>query len=238
MADPSQQPDRLVCLLMPGLDGTGTLFENFAAAAPAGMAPVIASYPGDEPLSYEQLAPVAAAMLPTADRCILVAESFSGPLALRVAADASTGLVGVVLCNTFIRPPLCGFWRYAPLATLARGPLPSPLLRRYLLGRAAPQTMVTKLRAAIRRVHPKVLAHRIRSVLAANAAGLLARCPVPILHLRARGDKLIPKRCLAQILAVRPDLTTRTLDGPHLLLQTHPHESWSALEAFAATLST
>jgi len=76
---------------MPGLDGTGALFENFATAAPDAMAPVVASYPPDEAMSYEQLAPIATAMLPTGGRCILVAESFSGPLALRVAAGAPPG---------------------------------------------------------------------------------------------------------------------------------------------------
>jgi len=222
---------------MPGLDGTGTLLEEFARTAPASMIPAIATYPPDEPLSYEQLAPIAAAMLPGEGTCVIVAESFSGPLALRLAADAPPGLVGVVLCNTFIRPPRSSLWQFAPLALLTRLPLPSPLIRRYLLGPDAPEATLARFRAAVRTVRPKVLAHRIRTVLTTDAADLLRRCPVPILHLQARCDRLIPKRCHTRMLAIRPDLSTQTLDGTHLLLQTHSHDCWSAITAFASTLS-
>ena len=38
-------------------------------------------------------------------RCVLLAESFSGPIAIRVAADPPPGLAGVILCGTFAKNP-------------------------------------------------------------------------------------------------------------------------------------
>jgi hypothetical protein len=45
------------------------------------------------------------AALPTRGRFVLLAESFSGPLAIRIAADPPSALVGLILCVTFARNP-------------------------------------------------------------------------------------------------------------------------------------
>ena len=235
MNDESGQSDEFTCVLMPGLHGTGGLFDDFVAAAPARYRPLVAAYPTDEPLSYEHLAPVVARTLPAGMRYVVVAESFGGPLALRIAAEAPPGLVGLVLCNTFVRPPVWTGWRYAPLGLLLRLPIPAMVLRRYLTGPSPSRDMVDKVRAAIRQPAPSVLAGRIRAVLNVDASQWLADCPVPVLYLHSRSDRLIPDRCLEEMLAIRPQMKTQTLDGPHLLLQTSPRECWSALESFAAT---
>lgn len=218
---------------MPGLHGTGELFDEFASAAPARCETRVAAYPTDQPLSYEQLVPVVARVTPAGGRYVLVAESFSGPLALRIAADAPTGLVGIVLCNSFVRPPAWTGWRYAPLSLILRCPLPACVLRRYITGPSGTRHMVDKARAAIRRARPSVLAHRIRTVLNVDASRWLADCPVPVLYLRGRSDRLIADRCLKEMLAIKPDMEVRTIDGPHILLQTSPHECWSAIDPFA-----
>ena len=42
-------------LLLPGMDGTGDLFEPFLSVLPAGVEATVISYPRDRKLSYEQL---------------------------------------------------------------------------------------------------------------------------------------------------------------------------------------
>jgi pimeloyl-[acyl-carrier protein] methyl ester esterase len=74
--------DRTIVLL-PGMDGTGALFEPLLGVIPACFSTQIVQYPPDRPLSYEQLLPLVREQVPVDRRLVLVAESFSGPLALR-----------------------------------------------------------------------------------------------------------------------------------------------------------
>src|SRR5690349_15943355 len=64
------------------------------------------NYPADEPLDYEQLLPQVLAALPSDRPFVLLGESFSGPLAVMAAATRPVGLLGVILCATFVRNPL------------------------------------------------------------------------------------------------------------------------------------
>ena len=108
-------------VLLPGLDGTGLLFGPLLAALPSEVAPIVVSYPGDSPLAYSELLPLVLAALPTDRPFVLLGESFSGPLAVMAAAARPAGLVGVVLCASFIRNP----HSYVPsfLATAVRSPV-------------------------------------------------------------------------------------------------------------------
>src|SRR6478609_6980467 len=74
-------------LVLPGLDGTGALLAPFARAMPEGAQVRIASYPADEPLGYQALADRLSRDLAPGPLA-LVAESFAGPLALRLAAQS------------------------------------------------------------------------------------------------------------------------------------------------------
>lgn len=45
-------------VLLPGMDGTGFLFEPFVNALPSGINPIVVAYPTNKPLSYKELLPV------------------------------------------------------------------------------------------------------------------------------------------------------------------------------------
>jgi pimeloyl-ACP methyl ester carboxylesterase len=86
-------------VLLPGMDGTARLFEPFVRALPAGWSAAPVRYPPDRPLGYHAL--LDQVPVPAGD-FVLVAESFGGPLALKVAAKNPTGLKAVVLVATFV----------------------------------------------------------------------------------------------------------------------------------------
>lgn len=92
-------------ILLPGLDGTGELFEPLVRILPAEVQPVIVSYPLDRELGYADLLPIVKAALPRGEDFFLAAESFSGPLAVEIAAEALPRLKGVVLCASFVKSP-------------------------------------------------------------------------------------------------------------------------------------
>src|SRR5687768_4116314 len=99
-------------ILLPGLDGTGDLFAPFVAAAPSGFPVQCVRLPDDSQRSYEELAEWVCARLP-AEPVALIAESFSGPLAVLIA-DRCARVAAVVLCASFVKPPWPGLLVHAP----------------------------------------------------------------------------------------------------------------------------
>ena len=110
-------------VLLPGMDGTAGPRAEFAAALGPDIEPRIVSYPAERALGYAELETLARAALPQDRPFVLLGESFSGPIAISIAAASPPQLVGLVLCVTFDsnpRPalgalrwllPLLPFWK-------------------------------------------------------------------------------------------------------------------------------
>ena len=96
----------IVIVLLPGMDGTGLLFGPLAEAIGGGLQTVTVSYPPDIPLSYRELLPLVRSALPREAPYLLIGESFSGPLALMLAAEGPPNLKALLLVSTFIRNPI------------------------------------------------------------------------------------------------------------------------------------
>src|ERR1035441_7647633 len=93
-------------VLLPGLDGTGWLFKDFADALPREFGREVVRYPADRNLSYAELAPFVWASLPASGPFVLLAESFSTPLAIQCVAANPPNLKGLVLCAGFVKSPM------------------------------------------------------------------------------------------------------------------------------------
>ncbi|MDF1838393.1 MAG: alpha/beta hydrolase, partial [Planctomycetota bacterium] len=60
-------------------------------------------YPVDVSLNWDELLELVQASVPTGEPYHVVAESFSGPIAIRFAAADPSGLQSLVLCASFCR---------------------------------------------------------------------------------------------------------------------------------------
>jgi pimeloyl-ACP methyl ester carboxylesterase len=140
-------------LLLPGMDGTGGLFEPLQKALPPTLRVTVGRYSAREASGYSDL--TAWLELPM-EPFVLVAESFSGAIAAQVAARKPAQLWGIVLVNTFVAWPgsLPACWATALGARLLGAGLPSWVARWLLLGRDAPEGLVRALRDAIASVDP------------------------------------------------------------------------------------
>jgi pimeloyl-[acyl-carrier protein] methyl ester esterase len=96
-------------VLLSGLDGTGDLFVDFIAALPESWTATTVTFPTDRFLTYTDLRPLVGAAVPQSERFVLVAESFSAPLAVWYAATNPPNLAAVVICAGFVRNPLHGW---------------------------------------------------------------------------------------------------------------------------------
>jgi len=151
-------PSALALAILPGLDGGARLRADFVAAvAPAFEQIIIVEYPESGPQDLGTLEHVARIALPVDRPFVLLGESFSGPISLRIAGAPPHNLRALVLSTTFARRPT----RFSgaavllkPLLRLAMGAVPPAALPRswirwWLLGSAAPPTLVEAVRDEI-----------------------------------------------------------------------------------------
>jgi pimeloyl-ACP methyl ester carboxylesterase len=220
-------------ILLPGLEGTGTLFTPFVQALGPSVDARVVSYPVNKKWGYAELEEFVGAQLPIDRRFVILGESFSGPIAMRIGAAHPKGLVGVVLCVTFASipgPALKWVVKLGPLLPMKSSP-------RWLLGRAlwggyAVAGVPEHTARAIRSVEAAVLRHRLTAMAEVDDSEALAEVTVPILVLQASADRLVPAASVDHILKIRPTATRLVIEGPHLLLQTNPTACARAVHDF------
>ncbi len=125
-------------VFLPGMEGSGLLFAPIIEQLPPSTLADIISYPGDELLDYDALFEYVTTRLPKQEPYILIAESFSGPIAYRIALTQPAMLKSVVWVASFIARPETKalLWcRYRMVNQLMKLPLPVWMLKRFVLGR-------------------------------------------------------------------------------------------------------
>jgi len=226
-------PTMTTLVLLPGMDGTGTLFDPLANSLSNAAALKVVAYPPAAPNGYGALQTFAEAALPADESFILLGESFSGPIAISLAAKHPNRIKGVVLCCTFARNPhpyLAPLSFVAALAPIKQ--LPLALASAALLGRYATPALRSALGAALAMASGAALRARLQAVLSVDVSADLARVTAPILYLRASEDRLIPKRASSLIKHLRPSVQVREIEEPHCLLQAAPSAAAQAIREF------
>lgn len=217
-------------VLLPGLDGTGTLFEPLLSALPRDIDTSIVAYPTHRPLSHHELVEFILGHLPSAPFALL-AESFSGPVSIAVAARRAPA--ALILACSFASNPRPALALLQPM--LAVMPSPTRLLGPLgwlLMGSRQTARLREALSQALTAVDPAVLRHRAAQTLSADARAELAQLRCPVLYLQATQDRLVPPSCAEEVLRIQPACRVVKLLGPHFLLQTQPAAAAEAIAQF------
>ncbi|MCX7136374.1 MAG: alpha/beta fold hydrolase [Proteobacteria bacterium] len=225
-------------VILPGMHGTGELFAEFIAALPRAVESIVVSYPPDRPLNYAELEKLVRASLPVERPYVLLGESFSGPIAVSIAASKPAGLRGLMLVGSFVRNPTIVPNVLCPL--ISRFPVwrvPAWLSAAFLLGRSATPALRSRLAAAIAKVSPLVWRARLHAVLAVDVAAQLRNIDVPVLYLRAINDRVVARRSSRLINKFLPNARVIALEAPHFMLLARPVESAVRVEAFVRDVS-
>lgn len=235
----STQTQRLKLVLLPGMDGTGELFSEFAASLGGEFEIATVRYPTELCLSYSELEGFVLAACSTTGAFVLLAESFSTPLAIQYAASNPVNLEGLVLCAGFATSPVRGWrrllgWLLAPV--VFRVPLPNLAAKLWLVGPGALPSLLAAVRSAVSSVQSKVLAARLRAVLGCDVRAELGRVAVPILYIQAQQDRLVSASCLEELRQIKPQMAVAVLEGPHLLLQREPYTAAETVLRFVRFL--
>ena len=199
------------------------LFRPFIDALPPGVETSIIAYPENEKLGYKQLAEYVMARLPRTEAFVLLAESFSGPVAWEIARQTPANMEAVVFVASFLKPPqrlVLGLSRLLPRRLLLSLPFPEFVIKLFLLGPDASPSLVDLFRLSLNKVPAKVLSFRLNEI-----AGLdvnTQSCDLKALYIQAGDDYLVPAHCVEPFKAAIDKLKVYQVQGPHFILQANP----------------
>lgn len=213
-------------ILLPGMDGTGDCFAPLLAHFPAAIEVTVIRYDPTTPASYAELERQVRQQLPSKESFVLLGESFSGPIAIAIAASPPKNLIGVIFACSFARNPRprltwCQSWiRFLPIK---RGP--DALMQYFILGSYSTPSLKRLLADAVAQVNEQVLRYRMQQVLNLDYTALLSKVTLPSLYLHSIDDRLVPLQAATYLTSRLPQCKLITIAAPHFLLQVAPIEA-------------
>jgi pimeloyl-ACP methyl ester carboxylesterase len=227
-------------VLLPGLDGTEILLQplvgELRALLPGSVRPLVVTYPVSGDNSYAELLALVRRAVAHLPEYYVLGWSFSGPLALMLAAAEPDKVRGVILSASFVRPP-------TPVLTLLRFALLPPAVWTWRAARRLPLWLLRPETDAMRRaksetwkrVSARVIASRMRAIAGVDAAAALQSCCQPMLYIASSYDGIVPLRNAAEVARLRPSVQRVTIDGAHLAMFTNPGAAAQAIAQFIAS---
>lgn len=214
------------------------LFHSFARELAKRFVVTIVRYPGDQALTFLDMAELVQRSVPASEPYVLVAESFSTPVAILFAARLDPNLRGLVLCAGFPRSPkpkwILSFAALLKPAFLI--PLPAAMAKQLLLGSTCQQSLLAAVRTAVATAKTDVLSQRLRMIARCDVRPELGTTNVPLLYIRGTEDRLVGMRSCEDVQHMRPDTLVVEIKAPHLVFQREPEKSAEMVRAFIERL--
>ena len=222
-------------VLLPGLDGSGLLFKPLLECLPSYFKITVISYPKHEFLTLDQQIHHIQNQLPQQD-FYLLAESYSGSAAIRMATQSKNRILGLILCSTFAHNPRPSLqWTSAFLPFIPFQLFSIQLLSRLLFRHPNP-ILVDLLHQAMQGIPNAVLQKRFQAVICNNSTEYLSLIKTPTLILQASNDWLVPKHSGHTLKQLITDSTLFELNGGHGLLQENPLEVAQVIKLWIASI--
>jgi pimeloyl-ACP methyl ester carboxylesterase len=220
--------ERTVTLvILPGLDGSDVFFRPFLASLPPHIRPVVIPYPQSGPNDYEALLRLVREKIADIPDFFLLGSSFSGPLAITLAATEPARVRAVILSATFLRAPKPSLIRYRFAAV---GPVIWTLraIRRLpiWLGRRRDDPFRRAKAETWKLVSARCLAARARAALNVDVRDAWRSCTQPALCIIFQDDRVVPRHNADEILHHRPSTELVTVPGDHLAM-CKDHGGWT-----------
>ena len=218
-------------VLLPGLDGTGLLFKSFLSHL-QGIDTQVISLPMEGDQCYETLTNYVVSKLPD-EPFVLLAESFSGPIAARIVASGLFHIKRVIFVATFLTPPrrfILSLIRHIPLKRMMRLPFSDYAIKMLFVGRQSDKTLLDEFRHVLKQVPELILKQRISSIM--NQASLHVDSRIDAVYVLPTHDLLVPRKSIHDFGKAFQRLDVRSIPGPHFILQANPKECADKLEAY------
>lgn len=222
-------------VFLPGLHGTAELFCGLNSAISKSLevsfstevsfTKTLINYPITIPQSYESLKQwltkeLKLELRERSQKIILIAESFSSPLAIMLADEFPDQIEAVVLGSGFYRSPLNSTLSYLPTTPIFKIPIPKIAVRYFLTGNTSTDDLIQQVRNTVSAIPARVLSERLKSVLTLKENN--TKSHPQILLLQAQYDALIPLKAQKQLEKHLPQAKSYWINSPHLIFQAHP----------------
>lgn len=216
-------------------------FEPFIEALGPEIRTLVVRYSGQAARTNEYAAceDIARVALPAEASYVLLGESFSGPIALSIAASSPAGLVGVVLVASFAvnpRPELA--WLKPLIRVLPTHHAPGWVSRALLTDPFTTPSLTRLLDRALSMVTPGAMKARLRAILSIDARAQVPRIRVPILYLRGNSDRLVGADASQLISQLASEAQVVDCAAPHCLLQCAAATAAATVRGFLGALNT
>lgn len=226
-------PEEVHLALLPGFDGSGLLFKRLRKALPDSYRLITISYGAGR--SLENYVTEVSTLLPEHSRISLLAESFSGPIAIELLARNEFDFGPSILCATFPKPPARMLARLAaslPAPRLISMPLAALTLRTMCTNGVDDAQLRREIIDVLAQLSPAALKSRLRTVADIDVTNRLPAIKVPVLYLQARHDRLVRRRHAQALMKGIRDIRLVEIDAPHMLLQAKPHDAAETITRF------
>lgn len=213
-------------ILLPGLDGTGKLFEPLLSYLPDKIDTQVIVYPNDTLLTYIELTEFVMSKLPKDENYILLAESFSGMVAYSIAQKIPKNLSSIIFVASFIenpRPNVLKILTTLPFKFLYYISPPKLVLNYIFCNKIATPIFLSKFQTILKSMPLEVLLWRLKQISSLKKAS--EKINIEIYYLYAKKDKLVPKKVLPIFNRLFNKSMIYTLNNGHLVLQCMPYES-------------
>lgn len=215
-------------ILLPGLHGSTALFEAFIALAPPWARCRAIALPTTGDQTFDALADALEPKVRALEAFVLFGESFSGPIAARLAARLGSKVALLALCNPVVESPIA----IAPsiAATLLQaGLVPAWAVALAMTG--GDHEVAAAVVREVRALPKEVLMRRLSTAASASRADLLRYLAAPLLAITGTFDRLISPDAIGEVVDQVEFGVLTEIDAPHLIAQVVPAQVWAAISA-------
>lgn len=210
-------------ILLPGLDGTGLLFDKLKESFPENLDIEVISYDSLEGISYSEQASEIANRFEGID-IYIVGESYSGRVAYELFKLRRHRVKGIVFLAGFISSPsiLSKFAGFVPVSLIAPNFLTKNLL--YLLGFSliGGSSLSERVFASISKANKYKLKSRLRNIAGLDEPAQSITCPVT--YIRPSKDLLVSASAVRLLSKKCSSFIQVTVNGGHFIAQSNPVE--------------
>lgn len=230
-------------VFLPGIDGTGISFEPLAKLLPQNICVKVVQYPATKLLNFEETIQCAKEQIQFNQQdLIVIAESFSGPVAIALIGSGQLKAKCLILCSTFAKSPRPVFLKllsYLPLEFLTKIPPPRFLLKHVIEGGEEATDLFLAIWERVKTMVPaRILVHRLKIIRQVDVRRWLPNLAIPCLYIQATSDRVVPASSLFDFTETMFDLRVTRIKGPHFILQAQPLASITAIQNFVSLITS
>ena len=208
-------------ILLPGLDGTGLLFDKLTENLPENVNTEVISYESLEGVTYAEQGAELAKRFEDTD-IYIVAESYSGRVAYEIYKLLGSRVKGIVFLASFITAPsllskLAGF---LPVSLLSANYLSNKLLYLFGFSLMGGKTLVYPVFTSLQTAKKRKLKLRLRNIAGLSKQQCLLDCPVT--YIRPSRDLLVSASAVKYLASMCSSFSQVEIEGGHFIAQSNP----------------